>query len=266
MTYKIALVQFDPQRNHPEKNARKIRHLLNGIQADLIVLPELVNSGYLYETPGALEPFSEPKDGSGPFLQAMQDLAAQTDSMIISGYAERAGDKLFNSAAAVTAAGVRFNYRKTHLFDQEKTLFAPGDTGFQVVNWRDVKIGLMICFDWIFPEAARTLALKGAQVIAHPANLVLPYCQNAMVTRSIENRVFTVTANRIGSEKLGDQKLTFTGQSQVTTPKGKVLFRGPTHKSAVHLVEIDPELALDKQINPNNDLFSDRQPNLYEIS
>jgi predicted amidohydrolase len=265
MTYKIALVQFNPQRNQPEKNIRKVRHLLKDLQADLIVLPELANSGYLYETPGALEPFSESKDGSGPFLLAMRELAAQTDSMIVTGYAERADGKLFNSAAAVTAEGVRLNYRKTHLFDQEKTLFTPGDTGFQVIDWRGVKIGVMICFDWIFPEAARTLALNGAQIIAHPANLVLPYCQNAMVTRSIENRVFTVTANRIGSEKLGEQKLTFTGQSQVTNPKGKVLFRGPTNKPAVHLVEIDPDLALDKQINPNNGLFSDRRPDLYEV-
>jgi predicted amidohydrolase len=264
MTYKIALVQFAPHRDHPEKNVRQLKHLLKGIQADLIVLPELANSGYLYETPGSLEPFTEPNDGTGPFLQAMRDLAARTDSMIISGYTEQAGGKLFNSAAAVTAEGVRLNYRKAHLFDQEKALFTPGDTGFQVIDWRGVKIGVMICFDWIFPEAARTLALKGAQIIAHPANLVLPYCQNAMVTRSIENRVFTVTANRIGSEKLGDQKLTFTGQSQVTNPKGKVLFRGPTSKPAVHLLEVDPVLVLNKQINPNNDLFMDRRPDLYE--
>ena len=266
MKLTIAIVQFAPARENVGKNIRQIGRLLSGLQADLIVLPELSNSGYLYDSPETLRPFAEPQDGSGPFLQALQALAAQTGGLIVSGYAESAGNGLFNSAAAVSAAGVILNYRKTHLFDQEKQLFQPGDTGFNVMDWRGVQIGVMICFDWIFPESARTLALKGAQVIAHPANLVLPYCQDAMVTRSIENRVFTVTANRIGTEKLGAAQLTFTGQSQITNPAGKVLFRGPAAKPTVHMVEIDPALALKKDLNPNNDLFADRRPDLYELS
>jgi predicted amidohydrolase len=123
----------------------------------------------------------------------------------------------------------------------------------------------MICFDWIFPESARTLALKGAQIIAHPANLVLPYCQDAMVTRSIENRVFTVTANRIGREKLNDQELAFTGGSQITNPKGDILFRGPMDKAAVHILTINPDQALNKHISIRNDLFKDRKPEHYTI-
>jgi predicted amidohydrolase len=266
MTYKIALVQFDPHRNQPKKNIRKIKRLLQGIRADLIVLPELSNTGYLYARPEDLMPYAEDRDGSGPFLSALRDLSAQTGGMIISGYAESAEDGLYNSAAAVTPDGVVENYRKTHLFDHEKKLFKPGDTGFPVISWQGVKIGLMICFDWIFPESARTLALKGAQIIAHPANLVLPYCQNAMITRSIENQVFTITANRIGSESLDNLHLTFTGQSQVTNPAGKVLYRGPLSKNAVHLVEIDPDLALVKKLNPNNNLFEDRRPEHYACS
>jgi len=266
MKLTIAIVQFAPARENVGKNIRQIGRLLSGLQADLIVLPELSNSGYLYDSPETLRPFAEPQDGSGPFLQALQALAAQTGGLIVSGYAESAGNGLFNSAAAVSAEGVLLNYRKTHLFDREKQLFQPGDTGFNVMDWRGVQIGVMICFDWIFPEAARTLALKGAQVIAHPANLVLPYCQDAMVTRSIENQVFTATANRIGTERLGETQLTFTGQSQVTSPSGKVLFRGPTTKPAVHVMEIDPDLALKKALNPHNDLFADRRPDRYELS
>lgn len=266
MTCKIALVQFIPHRNQPEKNIRKIKHLLQGIRADLIVLPELSNSGYLYASANTLFPNSESRDGSGPFLTALRKIAAQTGAMIISGYAESTQNGLYNSAVAVTQDGIIENYRKTHLFDQEKKLFKPGDTGFPVVSWQGVKIGLMICFDWIFPEAARTLALKGAQIIAQPANLVLPYCQNAMITRSIENQVFTITANRVGSEALENLHLTFTGQSQMTNPSGKVLYRGPKSKSAVHLMDIDPDQAADKKLNPHNDLFEDRRPEYYELS
>ena len=266
MKTSIAVLQFNPIRKEISGNIRKLRRLLTDIKADLIVLPELSNSGYLYENPEALRPFTEPQDGSGPFLTELRDLAAQSGGMIVSGYAEAEEDSLYNSAAAITQDGVVANYRKTHLFDQEKKLFKPGDTGFPVVSWQGVKIGLMICFDWIFPEAARTLALKGAQIIAHPANLVLPYCQNAMVTRSIENQVFTVTANRIGSEGFDNLHLTFTGQSQITNPAGKILYRGPTAKNAVHVMDIDPDQALMKKLNPNNDLFEDRRPEQYELS
>jgi len=122
----------------------------------------------------------------------------------------------------------------------------------------------MICFDWIFPEAARTLALLGAQVICHPANLVLPHCQKAMITRSIENRLFIITANRIGTEsKPGSEPISFTGRSQIVGPEGTVLARAPRARRMVALVEIDPALALDKRITPENDILLDRRPELY---
>jgi len=265
MQYQIALAQFKPIRKDVSANIRKLQHLLHNIKADLIVLPELANTGYLYASQEKLRPFSEPKDGNGPFLSALIGIAKQSGGVIISGYAESTGDEIYNSAAAVTPSGVIENYRKTHLYDSEKSLFQPGDSGFKVFEWRNVKIGMMICFDWIFPEASRSLALAGAQIIAHPANLVLPYCQDAMKTRSIENRVFTITANRIGEEKVGDQKLTFTGTSQMTDPSGAILYRGPETKTTVHITSIDPELSLDKKISDKNHLMDDRRPSFYEL-
>ena len=136
--------------------------------------------------------------------------------MIVAGFAEQAVQGLYNSAAAVSAAGVIQVYRKTHLFADEKMLFLPGDTGFRIFEDAGARIGMMVCFDWYFPESARTLALAGVQIIAHPSNLVLPHCQIAMVTRCLENHVFAVTTNRFGIEALGDgRSLTFTGESQV---------------------------------------------------
>ena len=265
MEFDIALVQFSPKRKNVTANILKVQELLGDIQADLIVLPELSNSGYLYEAAESLAPYSESKDGSGPFLAAMSQLATMSGSLIITGYAEIEQGQLYNSAAAITTVGVLQNYRKTHLFDLEKLLFQPGNTGFLTLTHHSVKIGMMICFDWIFPESARTLALSGAQIIAHPANLVMPYCQTAMVTRSIENKVFTITANRIGEEDLGENILAFTGASQITAPDGSVLYRGPTDKSAVHMECINPDEALDKAISPNNDLMKDRRSNMYNI-
>lgn len=263
MSYIIALVQFNPIRKNPEENLQIVQNLLADTKADLIVLPELANSGYLYASNEELHPFSEPNDGSGPFLFGLKKLALHSNGAIVTGYAERESKGLYNSAAAITADGVIARYRKTHLYADEKSLFLPGDSGFPVFSWRDVTIGMMICFDWIFPESARSLALAGAQIIAHPSNLILPYCQDAMVTRSIENRVFTITANRVGTEDLGETRLIFTGQSQFTHPNGKVLYRAPIDQPAVHMISIDPDESLDKWISSRNHLLQDRRSQFY---
>ena len=264
MAFRIALLQFQPLRKDVEKNIQTIQAHLEGITADLLVLPELSNSGYLYETPQELVPFTEGNDGQGIFLSALINMARQINGIIVTGYAESDKKGHYNSAAAVSAEGVMANYRKTHLFADEKDLFQPGNSGFKTFIYKGLCVGMMICFDWIFPEAARTLALAGAQIIAHPANLVMPYCQAAMITRSIENRVFTITANRIGKEMLGTQTLNFTGESQITAPNGDVLYRASKNNPAFHMIEIDADLASDKHISPRNNLFDDRREEFYQ--
>lgn len=122
----------------------------------------------------------------------------------------------------------------------------------------------MICFDWFFPEVARSLALAGAEIIAHPANLILPYCPDAMVTRCIENRVFAITANRIGSEQRGGKRrLTCIGRSEVVDPKGRILRRAPSDKDSLEIVEINPHEARNKKISPRNHLFRDRRTQFF---
>ena len=123
----------------------------------------------------------------------------------------------------------------------------------------------MVLRRWIFPESARSLALQGAEIICHPANLVLPYCQRAMVTRSIENSVFSITANRIGSENRGGSELTFTGNSQILGTKGELLVNAAETEEALQIVEINPEDARNKKITPLNSLFEDRRNNLYHL-
>ena len=83
----------------------------------------------------------------------------------------------------------------------KKLWFTPGNTGFNVFQTGIGPVGIMICFDWLFPESMRTLALQGAQVIAHPANLVLPHCPSAMPIRCLENKVYAITVNRTGREQ-----------------------------------------------------------------
>jgi predicted amidohydrolase len=264
----VGFIQYRPVRYDVPANVAQVEHLLSGVKADLLVLPELANSGYMYASPETLAPHSEPADGSGRFLSALQSLAASTGALIVTGLSERTPNGLYNSAVAVEKSGVVALYRKTHLFADEQDLFLPGDTGFNMFETHGVRIGMMVCFDWYFPESARTLALRGAQIIAHPSNLVLGHCQTAMVTRSLENRVFSITSNRWGVESLpqaglGDKSLTFTGASQVLTPLGIRVAQGPVEGDSVACAEIDPAEADNKRPTARNHLLNDRRPEMY---
>ena len=125
-------------------------------------------------------------------------------------------------------------------------------------------VGMMICFDWAFPEAARSLALGGAQVIAHPSNLLLPWCPEAMKTRCLENRVAAATANRVGTEDRTGRALTFNGLSQVVSPLAEVLQRldGTSAGAAVGVIDL---AETDKLFTPRNDVFGDRRPDQYRL-
>jgi len=108
------------------------------------------------------------------------------------------------------------------------------------------------------------LALKGAEIIAHPSNLVMPvYAQVTMRARALENGVFTVTANRVGIEARTDETLRFTGESQIVSPSGEILVRSPGEGEDVQVVEIDLAQARDKSLNTYNDRLADRRPDFY---
>ena len=166
----------------------------------------------------------------------------------------------YYSAAGVFANGQhRHTYRKIHLFNREPAVFSPGEQPPPVIDFGGHRFGVLICFDWAFPEVFRSLALQGAQMILHPANLVLPYCQAAMVTRSIENRIFTATANRTGP----DRELHFRGESQITAPDGEIVARAEGEFTGVLVADVDLSQADDKMITPFNHVLNDRRPELY---
>ncbi len=237
--------------------------MLKGCKADLLVLPELFATGYTFISVDEVNGFSESLEGETAAFA--RQLAVSTGAVIVAGFIERENGCYYNASLLADATGLLAVYRKIHLFNKEKLWFSPGNRPPQVVTVRDMKIGMMICFDWIFPETCRSLALQGAQVIAHPSNLVLPWAQQAMTTRCLENRVFAVTANRIGREQRGDDDFTFTGQSRITGCKGEVLASAPEDETCLSIIEIDPALADDKSVNPYNDLLSDRRSQFYSL-
>ncbi len=265
MTYRVSVLQFEPAYLNPRENIEKLTQLLRGLKTDLVVLPELCISGYLFRSREDVLATSEVVPTSEAFV-ALSNLAAEGDFSIVYGFAERDGDIFYNSAALLNPDGTYYVYRKTHLYYREKLFFTPGNTGLNVHPAKGgVKIGMMVCFDWYFPESARTLALKGAQILCHPSNLVLPWCQQAMITRSLENRVFSITSNRIGSEGEGEMKHSFTGMSQILATKGEILTRMEPTEVGIKTVEIDPALALDKNVSEVNEIVADRRPAFYEL-
>jgi len=263
-------LQLNPKYMSPEENRQAAGSLLEAADSDLVVLPELLTSGYFFRSQEHVEQVAEPIP-RGPTTDWLRERASHLGTVLVAGLAERDGSSFYNSAVVVQPEGSVHTYRKVHLFYQENDHFEPGDLGFPVleVSTRDdtsYHLGVMVCFDWYFPEAARTLALKGADVIAHPSNLVLPHCPDSMPVRARENHVFTVTANRFGDESNGEETLSFIGMSEVCGPNGDILSRAGEEEEVLATVEIDPRSARERAINSYNDVLGDRRPDTYRLN
>jgi predicted amidohydrolase len=259
---RIGFYQFRPLFGKVEKNLNKVIDALQKVSADLIVLPELPFTGYYFRDRDEVKVLAETVRQSAT-VESLIRLCQIKEFYLVSGFAEKDRDKYFNSSLLIGPEGVIHTYRKLHLFNEEKHWFDPGDIQPQINTVRGVKIGMMICFDWIFPEIFRLLTLLGAEIICHPANLVLSYCQQTMLTRCLENGMFAVTANRFGSDRRQHGVLRFTGKSQIVAPKGKLLFRALSQREVIHIQEIEPALARDKKMTPLNDIIKDRRPEYY---
>ncbi len=258
----LSVVQNSPEFGQVQANIEQALSFIPA-EAELAVLPELFATGYQFINRDELASFAEPVP-DGPTCRALLKYAASENCAIIAGLPEKSGDHIFNSSVLCKPDGSVEIYRKIHLFWAEKLIFDPGDMGFPVQKFGNFTIGMMICFDWIFPESARSLVLEGAQLVCHPSNLILPFCPAAMITRSIENRIYTVTANRIGTEHRTDLSLTFIGCSQIVGPGGDILASLSDNEVGAATAEIDL-MTIDKMMTPQNDILLDRRPEFYKL-
>jgi predicted amidohydrolase len=260
---KIGIYQFAPEFGNVRGNLDRIERAIDGADADLIVLPELCTTGYQFISTGEVQSLAETAP-DGKTARRLESLCKKNRFLMVAGMAECADGAVYNSSLLIGPDGWIGTYRKVHLFWEEKLWFKPGDLGFCVWDVGSAKLGMMICFDWIFPESARSLALAGADILCHPSNLVLPYCPDAMITRSIENRIFSVTSNRVGSESRGGKPpLNFIGNSRVVGVRGEILLRFGEREVNLRIVDVNPALAREKRITEMNDLFEDRRPEEY---
>jgi predicted amidohydrolase len=261
---KIAVVQLMPIFGDIQRNLEMILGCIEKAEASLVVFPELALTGYFFQDRKETAQYAESFNGDS--INTIQDSAEANNKIVIVGFPERDGENLYNSAAILFPDGaLSAVHRKTHLFYKENLCFDKGDTGYfvQCDPASDCIIGTMICYDWRFPEAARSLAMKGADLIACPSNLVTPFWPLSMPARAIENKVFLAVANRYGAESRGGEEVKFNGKSVIYDYNGSTMASAPESGDSIITAEIDFEKTRNKSFNAFNNIFADRRPEMY---
>lgn len=254
----------DPEANRRAAVAAVAAAAARGAQ--LVVLPELVTSGYVFADLAEARAKAEPSDG--PTVRLFTELSREHGVVLVGGFCEQSGgERPYNSLAVVDRGEVLAIYRKTHLWGTEKNVFAVGDARPPVVSTSVGSVAAMICYDLEFPEVVRDVALRGAQIVVAPSNWPgnsppagerAPEVVKAQASAAV-NRVFVVVSDRWGSERGVD----WIGGSIICDVEGYPV-AGPADGGEVLLVaELDLTRADSKWVGPYNDAFADRRPELY---
>ncbi|NVM53900.1 MAG: acyltransferase [Candidatus Helarchaeota archaeon] len=261
----VSAIQFNPDFLKLESNRERIKRLIekaiSANKAELIVLPELAFSGYNFENPQQVQKTAE-KIPESKSCKLLEKLSIENAVFIVAGINEKAEGKFYNSAVVFGPDGYITTYRKIQLYAREKEFFLPGDLPLQLFDLHKYKIGIMVCFDWFFPEIPRSLALMGADIVCHLMNAVIPdgaYLGDTY--HSKWNRIFIILANRIGIER----NLTFIGRSTIIDQTGKVLNQASKDLEEIIHSSINPILARNKKLNRFNHVLNDRRVNMYKI-
>ncbi|CAN5391567.1 nitrilase family protein [soil metagenome] len=233
--------------------------------AQIVVLPELATSGYVFADRAELESLAETRDG--PAITEWTNLAEAFDLTIVGGFPEAAGDEVYNSAAVVDPTGLRGVYRKAHLWDFENAVFDRGQDLPLLVDTAHGRVGVMICYDIEFPEWVRAVALDGADLLCAPVNWpLLPRPDGERPTEQVRalagagtNRMSIAVCDRTGVERGQD----WVGGSVITDADGYPMAMAEYGTAGRITADVDLEQSRIKQFNENNDVHRDRRTDLY---
>ena len=231
---KLELVQLAGRDGDVVHNLQRILQTIADCQpgTDIMVFPEAYLTGFLgHDNIAQLA-----ENLSGPNVQSICAAARERDIAVVVGLIERDGERLYNTTLFITPEGIALSYRKTHLWVGEPELVLPGDR-FATVQWRGVRIGLLICYDIEFPESACALATLGAELILITDGNMQPYGHvhhTAVAARAQENQLFAAMVNRVG-DGVGE---VFAGGSTVVDPYGQRLFEAGAEECR-HVIELD---------------------------
>lgn len=268
-TIRVAAVQMNVTFADKETNLGRLEQRLAdaaGQGARLVVFPECAVTGYCFESREEAEAVAEPIPG--PWTQRITAACRRHDVYAVIGTIEWSRDGLFNAAVLVGPHGVFDTYRKAHLPYLGLDRFAtPGNLPFRVWDIGPIRLGANICYDSGFPEAARCLALEGADLIALPTNWPTSaecLAEHVIPARALENNIYYVVANRVGTER----GFSFIGQSKICDPSGRVIAQAKHTEEAILIADVDPKIARAKKLIrvPGKhmiDRIADRRPDLY---
>ena len=269
---RIACVQMEPIVGEKDRNVRRSIEMIEeaaGKGATLVVLPELCNSGYVFDTREEAFALSE-EIPAGPTCQAWAGVASKHGLHIVAGIDERDGDALYNSSVVIGPHGYVGTFRKVHLWNKENLFFEPGNLGFPVFKTPIGRIGTFICYDGWFPESYRLCALQGADIVCVPTNWVpIPgqdedreAMANILAMASAHsNSLFVAAANRIGTER----QQPFIGQSIIVSYTGWPV-GGPASPDKEEIIYADVNLSdarRKRNWNEYNQVLRDRRTDLY---
>jgi predicted amidohydrolase len=270
---RIACVQMEPVVGQKERNVERGLELIERAAAggaNLVVLPELCNSGYVFETREEANALAEEVPG-GPTTKAWMQIAAKHKLVIVAGIAEREGESLYNAAAIVGPNGLLGRYRKNHLWGAENLFFEPGNLGMPVFRIGAGRIACAICYDIWFPETFRLAALQGTDLLCVATNWVpmpeqpatLPVMANILAMGGAHsNSMFVAAADRVGVER-GQP---FLGNSIIVSHTGWPL-AGPASFDREEMLIADVNLAdarRKRTLNEFNQLLRDRRIDVYD--
>jgi len=270
---KIACIQMQPAIGKVEANvARSIELIDRAVEsgAKLIVLPELSNTGYMFQSREEAFALSEPVP-SGRTVNAWSEIAAKHKLHLVAGICERDGAKLFNSAVLIGPQGYVGTFRKVHLWNEENLYFEPGDLGFPVFHTAIGRIGMAICYDGWFPETYRLAALQGADIVCVPTNWVpIPgQAEGRQAMANIlamaaahSNSIYIACADRVGTER-GQP---FEGQSLIVSFTGWPI-SGPASRDKEEILIAEVALGEARRArnwNAFNQVLRDRRSDLYD--
>jgi len=270
----VACAQYAVRDGDSEANLeRSVTAILDAIEggADLIILPELANSGCEFSSrEHALGLTEELGNPDSPTRWAWKELAEESGVFVVGGLLEREGDALYNSMVVVGPDNFLGRYCKTHFWDKEKLFYEAG-RNLPVLQTPLGNIGVLICYDAWFPEAARTLALRGADLLCVPANAPddwvpeeqrrgdLSMLNAHAISHANANRLFVACANRVGDSYLGRSCIVDTGG-------GILAFGSPTEEELAS-AKIDPERSRrEKRLTSCSHAFDDRNPAVYQLA
>ncbi|WP_163969690.1 carbon-nitrogen hydrolase family protein [Oceanobacillus halotolerans] len=254
---KVTLGQFEPSLGNKQANLNKITRIMeqaSNEDSELVVFPELGLTGYFIQDVDSQ--MAEPIDGDS--IRYIQQQCKHYNVHVVLPWPELSEDgRIYNAACLISNHGeIIGTYRKVHLYDKEKEVFTPGDDFF-VFDSAIGKIGIMICFDLDFPETARTLQLKGADIIVSPTNNMEPYQvyqDTFLKSRSMENEIPIVLCNRVG----GERDLTFFGESAAYDAFGRQVTKLRSSEKT-ETIEVGIHQPRDKQLQYREN----RAPKLY---